>query len=225
MARNLITVDDFYHRSGHCYIKDHKSIILESNEMMAVRTNFSSSSEIIGLKDIDIALNPNDANKWHENDKLALWKGQPQIFLEHMELVPNRAGFSSIQTGLSYKSPYYSRSGKVIGVIGISFFQEDLKDLASWDDQPLLRSVLSMTAHHFNLFEPSQNAPQLSQLSTQQKAVFDFTIQGKTTKEIAKLMSLSVRTVEHYIEIIKNKLGCERKKDFYNFLNHPPLHS
>ncbi|MDR3503222.1 MAG: LuxR C-terminal-related transcriptional regulator [Legionella sp.] len=225
MAQNLITIDDFYHKPGHCYIKDPKSILLEANEMMALRTNFLSTSEIIGLEDTAIALNPDDAKKWHENDKLALWKGQPQIFVEHMELIDQSSGFSSIQTGLSYKAPYYSRSGKIIGVIGVSFFQEDLKHLESWNDQPLLRSLLLMTAHHFNLFESPQNKSPLSQLSTQQKAIFEFTTQGKTTKEIARLMSLSVRTVEHYIEIIKNKLGCERKKDFYNFLHHPPLRS
>ncbi|MFJ1266951.1 helix-turn-helix transcriptional regulator [Legionella lytica] len=219
MARNLITVDDFYHKPGHCYIKDAKHIILESNDMMAVRTNFSSPTEIIGLEDTAIALNDYDARKWHDNDKLVLWKGKPQIFVEHMELAPHSPGFSSAQRALSYKAPYYSGSGKTIGVIGISFFPEDLGNLSSWDDQPLLQSLLLMTAHHFNLLEPPKNATLFSQLSTQQKAIFDFTIQGKTTKEIAKLMSLSVRTVEYYIEIIKNKLGCERKKDFYNFLS------
>jgi DNA-binding CsgD family transcriptional regulator len=225
MARNVITVDDFYDKPGHCYIKDSKSILLEANEMMAIRTNFSSTSEIIGLKDAEMALNPDDAKKWHDNDKLVLWKGQPQIFVEQMELIAQSSGLSSIQAGLSYKAPYYSRSGKIIGVIGASFFQEDLKHIESWEDQPVLRSLLLMTAHHFNLFESPKNTSPFSQLSTQQKAIFEFTTQGKTTKEIAKHMNLSVRTVEHYIEIIKNKLGCERKKDFYNFLHYPPLRS
>lgn len=52
-------------------------------------------------------------------------------------------------------------------------------------------------------------------LSSQQKYCLYYTLQGKTIKEIAKLMSLSPRTVEHYINIIKTKFNCDNKRDLF----------
>ncbi|USQ14822.1 PAS domain-containing protein [Legionella lytica] len=213
---NFINVDDFYHRPCHLYIKSPKGVLWECNEMQAISAGFANPSEIIGAQDRDLVLDPNDAYKLQENDQSTLSSGKPQIFLEYGSFEPGK-----VRGGLSYKSPYYSNTGKVIGVIGISFFPEELKNLEQWDDQPLLKSLLLMTASHFGLLEsPKSPSSLVSQLSLQQKAIFSYTVQGKTIKEIASIMRLSVRTVEYYIEIIKNKLGCARKKDFFYYSNH-----
>jgi DNA-binding CsgD family transcriptional regulator len=214
-AVNLINVDDFYQRPCHLYIKDPKGILVECNEMQALSVGFTNPSDIIGIQDKDLVLDPDEAYKFQKNDKLTLCSGKPQIFAEYASFEPGK-----IKGGLSYKAPYYSHTGKVIGVIGVSFFPETLEDLDEWDDQPLLKSLLLMTASHFKLLESPKTPSSVAQLSLQQKAIFSYTIQGKTIKEIASIMKLSVRTVEYYIEIIKNKLGCARKKDFFYYLNN-----
>lgn len=217
MTKNLINFDDFYNKPCHIYIKNFNGIILNCNELQAKRTGFSSTSALIGLRDTDVALNSYEGRRWQEHDQAVAHFEQPQIFLESGGWEPENASVTLLQKGLSYKAPYYTHTGKRVGIIGLSFFPQDLHEIASWDDQPLLKGLLLMTANHFNLLNPTPDTSLLSQLSIQQKAIFNYTVQGKTVKEIASIMDLSLRTVEYYIELIKNKLGCERKKDFFHF--------
>ena len=48
-------------------------------------------------------------------------------------------------------------------------------------------------------------------LSKQQQACVFFLMRGKSMKEIAAILNLSVRTVESYFTMIKLKLGCTSK--------------
>ncbi len=65
-------------------------------------------------------------------------------------------------------------------------------------------------------------------LSHRQLQIMQLTIRGKTAKEIAKSLNLSRRTVEYYLEIIKEKTNSSSKAElierimnnlFYNFKN------
>jgi len=48
-------------------------------------------------------------------------------------------------------------------------------------------------------------------LTPRQEACVFLLIRGKTLKEIAYILGISVRTVESYIELIKHKLDCNNK--------------
>jgi DNA-binding CsgD family transcriptional regulator len=50
-------------------------------------------------------------------------------------------------------------------------------------------------------------------LSSQQSRCIMLLVKGKSAKEIALEMKLSRRTVEHYIERIRNQLGCSSTKE------------
>ena len=50
-------------------------------------------------------------------------------------------------------------------------------------------------------------------LSPQRGKCFTYLVQGKSCKEIAKEMNLSVRTVEHYIAKLRHDLGCKSSKE------------
>lgn len=50
-------------------------------------------------------------------------------------------------------------------------------------------------------------------LSNRERECLKLLIQGKTAKESAKILALSYRTIEYYLENIKNKLDCSCKRD------------
>lgn len=66
-------------------------------------------------------------------------------------------------------------------------------------------------AGRLTIFHKQTNMP--VHLSNQQSACLSLLAQGKSAKEIARLMQLSHRTVEHYLEIIRKLLGCASTKE------------
>ncbi|CEG57845.1 helix-turn-helix transcriptional regulator [Legionella fallonii] len=57
-------------------------------------------------------------------------------------------------------------------------------------------------------------------LSPQQNRCLKLLMQGKSTKETAKVLQLSVRTVEHYFERIRELLGCRTNKEIIAMYIH-----
>jgi DNA-binding CsgD family transcriptional regulator len=55
-------------------------------------------------------------------------------------------------------------------------------------------------------------------LSAQELHCIFYMSQGKTAKEIARLMGLSPRTIEYYLDNIRRKTGCRRKVEIIKFL-------
>jgi len=53
----------------------------------------------------------------------------------------------------------------------------------------------------------------IMQLKNKQKECLYLITQGKTAKQVAKIMNLSPRTIEDHINIIKNKLNCQYKSE------------
>lgn len=54
-------------------------------------------------------------------------------------------------------------------------------------------------------------------LSKQQSQCLSLLMQGKSAKQIAIVMNLSYRTIEHYLEKIKKILGCKSNKEILAF--------
>lgn len=65
------------------------------------------------------------------------------------------------------------------------------------------------------VFHKDSNIP--IHLSKQQSRCLTYLAQGNSTKEIASFLNISPRTVEHYIEIIRNQLNCKTTKQLMAF--------
>jgi DNA-binding CsgD family transcriptional regulator len=62
------------------------------------------------------------------------------------------------------------------------------------------------------------NSYHLAEFSKQEKECLKCLFMGKSAKETADELGLSSRTVEHYLENIKNKLNCNRKSEIITHL-------
>lgn len=59
----------------------------------------------------------------------------------------------------------------------------------------------------------------LPKLSKREKDCLKYYLQGMSSRQIGAELELSYRTVEYYIEHVKNKLGCNRKSELISILN------
>ncbi len=64
---------------------------------------------------------------------------------------------------------------------------------------------------------PQRFLSDLTRLSPREQQCLDLFQEGKSAKMTAGILGLSHRTVEHYFESIKNKLGCASKQDLLDF--------
>jgi DNA-binding CsgD family transcriptional regulator len=86
---------------------------------------------------------------------------------------------------LTLKIPLYNSNGKISGIFGIS--------------------------QYINKFS-STKAFELGLSKRETECLFHL-LEGKSNKQVAKLLNISVRTVEDYLNNVKNKLGCFSKEE------------
>jgi DNA-binding CsgD family transcriptional regulator len=69
----------------------------------------------------------------------------------------------------------------------------------------------------FNQLQLFEYQHMLKPLSKREVQCLQLLLQGNSASKIALRLSLSVRTVEHYIENIKNKLCCSSRRELFEF--------
>ncbi|MDX1901289.1 MAG: LuxR C-terminal-related transcriptional regulator [Gammaproteobacteria bacterium] len=181
---DILKHESFQELPFHFYWKDHDVRFLGANNAQLRTCGFACHSQIIGLRHFDI-LAPESAKVLDKNDKDILSRELPQLFIE-------KGSFRNGQvtnTYVSYKMPLLSSQGKKIGIIGISFSIENNE--AKLSELPANNQMNHKT-----------------QLTARQLDVLYYLVKGLTIKQIARTMTLSAKTVEHYLEIIREKLNC-----------------
>lgn len=104
---------------------------------------------------------------------------------------------------LSVKMPWYNIENKVIGLFGCCIYL---------DKNPLADFLTSMTEMGlFNIDENKNSDNKKVVLPRQQKTCANYLLQGLSNNEIAVKMNLSQRTIESYVEAMKNKFHCRNK--------------
>lgn len=94
-----------------------------------------------------------------------------------------------------------------------------------------LANIMGNRYRSFNLNQDKKNITDLKlqflrdigknvpKFSTQEKKCISFLLTGMTCKEIAHILKLSTRTVEHYVENLKNRFDCANKSELIKFLS------
>ncbi len=124
------------------------------------------------------------------NSKQVMEQGQTMIFDEQTV-----NGENIIYKFISVKCPVYDNNKKVIGVSGIG----------------LNTSFILPESRHTNID---------NSITTKQSECLQYLIQGKTAKEIAKILQISPRTIEHRIEALKIKFSCNKISELVYKVTH-----
>lgn len=190
------TANQFQNESLATYWKDLNSKYIGCNDYHAYIVGLTKPDDLTGLSDLDLCWSK-EAPSLYINDQKVITEKKNIFFIESYKS-PNGV----LNNCLSYKAPLYTRLKKIIGVVGLSL---QINTNALYIGAPTTSSIDKIL-----FFSQSKN---LQGLSDRQKECLYYLTKGMTSKQIARVLQLSPRTVEHYIEFIKIKLGCFSRAD------------
>ena len=175
----------------HVYLKDKKSTYLGYNDYGTERLGFKPG-EIAGHSDFEIF--PNYiANEFVNNDR-AVINQKKQVFVREEGLLKKNVSV----TFISYKIPVFDNNERVTGILGLSFTRSPQNNCSS-----------TQLEQDFNYPVNMQDKI----LSKRETECMRYLCKGLTTKQIARQLKISPKTVETYIERAKIKYNCRNKAE------------
>lgn len=193
----LYIVDD------HSMLKNGLKNYLESNTKFTVTGAFAGGAECL------------DALK---NEKSEL----PEIIIIDIQLAENESGFTLVK---ELKKLYSSIKIIMYSMYDTWGFILQAKDLGVQgyiskvaSDEELVR-CLSIVQAGGTYYEKKSESIQselesiTSVLKKQEKVVFEMALQGKTNKQIADELFISLHTVENYISYLIKLAGCKKREE------------
>ena len=77
--------------------------------------------------------------------------------------------------------------------------------------------VIGIICQAMEILDSSLCMPNIN-LTPREEEILFYLIRGKTARGIAAILGLSMRTIETYLQHIKNKLGCQNKSELIELL-------
>lgn len=196
---------------------DKKCIIQNTNEFAINSCGYPSLKATIG-KTWHIVVKKEAANMIIHNHLEVLQKNQILIKEEHFIGKTNDVSFPVIR----FRYPLYDEQKSNIGILSFGFALKGselsllTQGLAALMDLGLLGKVQNYS--DIFSFHRVINGVYLSQREFE---CVKLLVKGKTIKMIAQILGLSPRTVEHYLENIRSKLGIASKTELIDVvINH-----
>ena len=177
----------------HVYWKDRKGLYVGYNAYGAERLGFKEQ-EIVAHSDFEIF--PHSvATEFTRIDQKVIARKE-QIFANEDGVL--KKGLLKV-VFITYKMPIFDADESLVGILGISFTRHPINHCSAMQ------------------LEQDFNYPSVGQhnkiLSKMENACMLHLCNGLTTKQIARRLKLSHRTVETYIERAKIKYNCQNKAE------------
>lgn len=184
--------------------------IMNANDNTVKLLGFSSLDQMLGITGAEVKCKSAEyANVFNEQyNKVMKEKRALTIIDLHPFYEDNRPVML-----LSQKTPFFDAAGNIAGVIwqGSEISQQKLMNItlniAKQDRKFLSKNHQNRS---YTLMPPSDA---YCKLSNRELECLFFLIRGKSASNIAVTLKISKRTVESYIENIKNKFGCLSKNE------------
>lgn len=190
------------HISGYSIIKDLQSKYLKISEKMAELIGLPGRFDGFGLTDYTVN---------HEIVKYA-----DMFVAQDKELISsgsNISGFYSIEFNGMIRPLFFNKyfiknhHGENVAIVAQTI------DLTSSNLSNGILDLINNNQKIYadeNLYLTNRSYTDID-LSIRQSQCLFYLLKGYTNKEIARLLSLSPRTIEHYVDTIKDKMKCRNK--------------
>ncbi|WP_454780368.1 helix-turn-helix transcriptional regulator [Legionella sp. WA2022007384] len=186
------------HLPGYIGWKDLNRHYVGANKALLEFKGCTDVEEVAGKTDEELSPYSIEENQIFHQQDLCVLNGE-KVSTVHLDSKTN-------DVFLLEKSPLTDQNNNVTGLIYHCRpcpKNELFRLLSEFDEQ------LHLSTHHYTL-KGNENKYALS--NRECECVF-LLIRGKSAKEIGALLSLSTRTIESYIEHIKNKMDCKNKAE------------
>ncbi len=197
--RPPLTKSDIDKLSIYTWVKDTKFRFMSCSENLSELAGEDSPGGMIGKDDFSLIWQK-DAVFFREKDGRIIKNELKYInVVETIDVVTENGGLDK-QHILITKAPLFNKKGKCIGIAGSHL------NLPFYDNPPEADNGFDEKGR---LWLPSNLGNEY--LTKKEVSVLRFILLGKTSKQIAKILGLSYRTIEEHTEKIKRKLQCSYK--------------
>lgn len=186
------------HLPGLIGWKDVNRHYLGANKALLAAKGFRGADDITGKTDEELSPWSAEENEIYQLQDLSVLNGG-NVSTVHSDSTMN-------EVFILEKRPLIDQNNNVTGLI---YHCSPYNKSEVFRVLRQIDAKLDLNTHHYTL-NHHQNKFELT--SREHECVF-LLIRGKTAKEIGVLLSLSKRTVESYIENIKNKMDCQNKAE------------
>lgn len=197
------TSTKLFHQEFNSFILDEDGQTVKINESGAVVIGFDSERDALGRTILCVSTD-NSGKELHHNTMKAFYDKRMYVFEEDQVKLDG-----SINSYLTIKMPCYNESNERFGIYGCSILLGKHALIPALD-------TLSGILPNFQLSilrERYQHPLSQLNLSQRQQQCLLLAIRGKTAKESAKIMGLSYRTVEEYLQNARVKMAVSSKKE------------
>lgn len=184
------------------YFINTESYIVNINEFTVISNGFYSAEDAIGRTVSDIT-SKEHALRLLSNDKTILNDNKMKLIDETF----NRND-GLLVNAFSIKMPWYDNNHKILGIFGYSILGNTGPKYAAYIAKSLGLNNIAIKLEKLTLTIVEAKIDHI-QLTARQTECIYFLIRGKSTKEIGKILNLSSRTIETYLDNIKHKLKCQ----------------
>jgi len=181
-ANNLLSLSD----NLGIFIKNIDGKYLSCNEVLAKKLKLKGSKDIVGMTDYDLPILYKEAQALRAGD-LKVIKTKKSMKFNYFVTI-NDYYFSFY----TFKAPFFDASGHIVGIYGIDNY------LHTENSKPLKKMIYA-----------KQN--ETIKLTMRQQDCLFYLVRGMTIKEIARILNLAPRTVEHHLEALKIKFDCNTR--------------
>lgn len=201
--RPHLTKHDIDRLSIYTWVKDTKFRFMSCSENLSELAGEDSPSGMIGKDDFSLIWQK-DAVFFRKKDSQIIKTELKYInVVETIDVVID--GIINKQHILITKAPLFNKKGECIGIAGshlnLPFYDSPSKTEDGFDEKGRLWLPIKLGNEY---------------LTKKEVNVLRLILLGKTSKQIAKILGISHRTIEEHTEKIKRKLQCSYKYEIHS---------
>jgi len=202
------SVADIMAMPFNVYIQDTYNRIVSINDACVSTFGLESKNSALGTMLENVYRHKSYLQETLDNNKIVINSKEFAFFNERFRL-PDQTDINNF----TLKFPLFNSLENISGIVVFGINSTNTTDSQFSENMTnLVKSFTAIFHGHMSSHSPLYVIPNL--FTTREFEVIHWVVRGKTMREIAGIMKLSIRTVESYFDKIKKKVGVNTKSQF-----------